>query len=332
MNITKVLAVLFLAASCCSGAEITPVNNRDYLNACVSLIDSARQSVKLSELYYKPDVSPRKIEKALLRAVERRVSVKVLLDDSIPENASAVKLLNRRGVPASLDAPKRQNHNKFIVVDGRSVLLGSTNLSGKSISENNETNVLISDEGAAAYYSGYFDYLYGSCRGQAPRYTGRGKGMLPLSPKRYFFAVKDILEAPHKKIGVIMYNMRSYPGGKKPNPAQQLLVSLVSAAAKGAEVRVVLEKSGHDEQINRSNAETAAFLKAGSVKVRFDSPEVITHAKLVLADGVAVLGSTNWGMAGFAKNEEANIELWESGAVAAYWKYFERQWNASKED
>lgn len=329
MNIRRACALLIILAAASCRAELKPVLNREYLAACTGLIDSAEKTIDVSELYFKEDPAPLKIRAALARAVKRKVAVRVLLEDAIKENPKAAEEMNSLGMAASLDSPKRQNHNKFIVADGRAVLLGSTNLSEKSIMENNEANALVTDAGIAAYYAAYFEFLYGGCLGKPPRFEGKPPRALPLGPKRYFFAVNDIISAPHKRIGVVMYNMRSYKG-RKPNPAQKLILALAAAARKGTDVRVVLEKSGHDEELNASNEETAALLRAAGVKVRFDAPETITHAKLMVADSVAVLGSTNWGMAGFAKNEECNIETWDPKAVAAYWEYFETLWNAAR--
>jgi phosphatidylserine/phosphatidylglycerophosphate/cardiolipin synthase-like enzyme len=330
----NILAVFILLLAACAAAwaetKITPVLNRDYLNACVGLIDSARSSIDVSQLYFQDDEFTAKVKNALYRARARKVYVRVLLEGFIKENTAAINEFRKKGIDAGMDSPKRQNHNKFLVADGKAVLLGSTNMSEKSINENNEANVLIDDPAIGQYYSSYFDFLYSGAHGYAPYYKGGAKRVLPFSPKKYFYAVVEILQAPHKKIGVVMYNMRSYPG-KKPNPAEKLIYALEKAAGSGADVRVILENSDYDKEINRSNLESAAFLKKSLVKVRFDSPKVITHAKLIVADGVAVLGSANWGMAGFAKNEEVNVEIWDRPAVDAYWSYFEELWKNSRE-
>jgi len=64
--------------------------------------------------------------------------------------------------------------------------------------------------------------------------------------------------------------------------------------------------------------------------VRFDDPAVITHAKMLVTDECALLGSTNWGMAGFSKNREANAIIMDREAVKECRKYFEELWKKCK--
>ena len=59
-----------------------------------------------------------------------------------------------------LDGPKRTSHAKLIIIDGKIVVIGSTNLSHYGIDMNGEANVIIHDEKVATYFEGYFEGIW----------------------------------------------------------------------------------------------------------------------------------------------------------------------------
>lgn len=93
---------------------------------------------------------------------------------------------------------------------------------------------------------------------------------------------------------------------------------LVSARQRGVNVTVILEKprSSRDD-LNRENLHTAAILARGGVKVFFDSPNVVTHAKAVVIDDRYVyIGSHNLTQSALTRNNELSVLL-DSPEIAA---------------
>lgn len=305
----------------------TPILNREFLTAYTNLIDSAKASICMAYLYINEDQTTALIKETLKNAVERGVKVKVLLDDKNSANAKTVMELNGLGIEAKLDSPRDQLHCKLIVVDGAKVLLGSTNLSSRSIDENNETNILLDCLETGKYFGNYFDNLWNNAPKRQKIYfdVGACPGITPVCDSRYFTDVRSIILNSKNRIGIILYNCRYYKDADS-NPENDLLNALVAMAGKGRNIRVLLEKSDFDENVNKTNEETAQYLRANGIQVRFDSAETLTHAKLVLADGTAVVGSANWGMAGFSKNRETNIAVKDKKISERYWSYFENIW------
>ena len=135
----------------------TLVLDSNYKDIALSLINSANSSIILavySAKYY-PDY-PNPLLDALCQAKSRGVKVEVVLDDELDYNKETLAYLKSCGVDAKLDSPKTRLHAKFLVVDGKLVLLGSTNWSYSSLNLNHEVDVLISDSGIARQLKNYF--------------------------------------------------------------------------------------------------------------------------------------------------------------------------------
>jgi phosphatidylserine/phosphatidylglycerophosphate/cardiolipin synthase-like enzyme len=102
----------------------------------------------------------------------------------------------------------------------------------------------------------------------------------------------------------------------------QIIVQLVRAHRRGADVRVLLDPN------QAYNVHSEAMLRAGGVAVRwYPVPRgVLLHAKIGLFDGELVLGSANWTRSGLGVNHELDIETQDPQAVAAYGSRFESDW------
>ncbi len=95
---------------------------------------------------------------ALSKAAERGVRVRLKYDDrqreKIPQMARALGLMRKRGVQLiPIRCPEQESmHNKFVVVDGRTVVTGSFNLTVSAVLYNWENMVRIDDPNVAAAY------------------------------------------------------------------------------------------------------------------------------------------------------------------------------------
>ena len=93
------------------------------------------------------------IAKAVLSAHKRGVKVQVILDKGQRKDkySSATFFLNQ-GVPVRIDAKHAIAHNKVMIIDGETVITGSSNFT-KAAEENNAENLLvIRDNNLASLY------------------------------------------------------------------------------------------------------------------------------------------------------------------------------------
>ena len=318
-----------LYATAQSAVDIAPVCNRQYLEACRSLIDSAKKAVCISHFYFKNDPTTRILRHALERAVNRGVSVRILLEDSIAENAVAVRELSDIGAYAKLDTPSTKLHTKLIVVDGSSCLLGSTNFSEYSIRSNNEVNILIKNSKIAKIYQDYFERAWEDIPHDGIDETGQAPDEVKaVFDRDYFLEALSMIRNAKKKIAVILYMAHFTPNFYESRP-NRLLRALAEAKRNGVDVRVMVEKSNHDPKLNEMNEPVTAYLRDHGVQTRFESPEITTHAKLLVCDDSVLLGSTNWVLSALSHNREANIRIRKKDLTQNFRDYFEELWSKS---
>ena len=151
--------LLFSAASPVFAAEVSQVPARDYAAVAEREIDAAQSSIRLY-LYlfgFQPAQSesgPARLARALVRAQKRGVRVDVVLDrgsepgDSRDKNGAAATFLLRSGLAVAFSSGPVL-HAKALVVDEKSVLVGSSNWTSSAFVENAEADVLVRSTEAA---------------------------------------------------------------------------------------------------------------------------------------------------------------------------------------
>ena len=145
--------------------------DKQYYPAALKAIEEAKESINFAvfQIRYYPEhpQSPSNLLiDRLVLAAKRGVNVEVCLEQSKgynPENTldnlKVAYKLTAGGVKVYLDNPKKTLHAKFLVVDRRLVLLGSTNWSYYSLSNNWETNLLVDSRKIAEEMFVYFETI-----------------------------------------------------------------------------------------------------------------------------------------------------------------------------
>jgi phosphatidylserine/phosphatidylglycerophosphate/cardiolipin synthase-like enzyme len=114
--------------------------------------------------------------------------------------------------------------------------------------------------------------------------------------------------------------------GTRGNMPRRIAEELVRARHRGVEVTVILERdNGRKGGVTEDNRETAAFLADGGVRVFFDSPSVVTHAKCAVIDGRYIfLGSHNLTQAALRHNNELSVLIDSPEMAAEVASYMDR--------
>lgn len=133
------------------GAKL--LKDQDYFPALLEEIDKARQEIALTVFFFKTnglrDNRPDRILVHLREAVRRGVRVDAVIEqgkerDNVSEvNADTARKLRAAGIRVCMDAPDRTMHTKMIVIDRRTLIIGSHNLTQSALKYNREVSIRI---------------------------------------------------------------------------------------------------------------------------------------------------------------------------------------------
>jgi phosphatidylserine/phosphatidylglycerophosphate/cardiolipin synthase-like enzyme len=293
------------------------------------LIENAQTSVCMTEFEFVSGDKPDTIEAALIGAAQNEINVKVLMDDLIDHNAGFVSRLKAGGVDAKLNWAKTA-HAKMIVIDNRVAMIGSTNLSTSSMHYNREVNLFFSEKGAVNAAR-----LYCNSRHEDPE-KWRDHVAPSTGPITFYGdgkiddALTDAVKAAQEKIIAVVFAVNANTNFEE-GPVMDFIIELGAADKRGVDVEVVLERSDFDESLNAINQEAAAILEEKGVTVRFDELNRITHAKLLVADGEAVVSTGNWTYHGFVQNHDVAVRTSDPDAVESLRAYVQELFDGSED-
>lgn len=143
-------------------SKVELVVSGEYCDALCSLLGEARERVDVVMFdwrWYKEDFSSRasRVNQAFVAAVRRGVEVRALVNYE-----RIVPRLSALGVKAKAFEQSRLLHAKVVVVDRRTALVGSHNLTENAMSENVEVSVLLREGGVPASLALFFETIWQS--------------------------------------------------------------------------------------------------------------------------------------------------------------------------
>ena len=148
--------------------DVQLVTDAQYFQTAKKMIQEAKVSIQVMMFemrYYDehPNTPSNLLIKELIDAKKRGVKVEAILevredeDRTIKSNRLTGKILSGGGVEVIYDPLFKTTHAKFMVVDGRLTLLGSTNWTYYALTSNNEASVLIRSQELARAIIDYFN-------------------------------------------------------------------------------------------------------------------------------------------------------------------------------
>lgn len=129
--------------------SITPIFSPDDGEMIPALIDGAGESIDI-EIYV---FSSRDVVEALERAKSRGVRIRIIIERNVvgDDNDAIFRELASKGFDVRYASKAyKLTHSKFIIIDGKEVLVGSHNLSNSALYKNREASVIIRDSPAVA--------------------------------------------------------------------------------------------------------------------------------------------------------------------------------------
>lgn len=282
----------------------------------VSMIDSASSSIDLAVFEF----ALMRVARALVRAQERGVAVRMVYD-SREEEQPAIKLLKEHQVPIRGDERSAFMHNKFMLIDQRTVWTGSTNLApgGIYIADNNAIS-FTSPELAAEYRKEmdemFVDGLFGV---RSPSNTNRDWMTVDRGVRvQVRFAPEDsCMERVMEAVRGAKKSIRFLAFAFTSKPLADAMIERINAGVKVEGIFESRHAGWKDTKIGPLNA-------AGA-KVRFDdNPDTLHHKVIVVDDRYVLTGSFNFSE-GADKSNDENLLVIDNRTIA---KAFVREFNA----
>jgi len=155
----KILALVFILTSSYTGfsyeiiwndpaAKVSYIHQREYYETMIGLIKKAKQSIVMSMYFIDytlrgEESLPVNMVNELVKAKNRGVTVKVILENTVTLNKRAYNKLIENGIEVHWDHNSQITHSKLVVIDDKFVVIGSTNWTDRALRMNNEASVLI---------------------------------------------------------------------------------------------------------------------------------------------------------------------------------------------
>jgi len=328
--------------------SVTPLVNGDAAYPeMVQAIDSAERSIGFETYIFKFDDVGREFVAALKRAVERGVEVRVLVDGvgqvySWPPIARA---LQAAGIPYArfmyslwpwrMPYLNLRNHQKILVIDGKTGFTGGMNISAANRTETAPRRIVrdihFKVEGplvahlTEAFADDWHITTKESLVGESwfPPLTGNGNVVargIPSGPHESVERVRWIIAAAISEARQSLRIMTPYF-----LPDETLAAGLRLAALRGVEVDIILP-----EKTNLAFVTWAAMARLDEligVGCRiWLGPPPFNHSKLTLVDDRwALVGSSNWDPRSLILNFEFNVECHGARLVRQLDEVFEAE-------
>jgi len=152
---------------------VKPVFSTQYAEEALQLINGAQKSIKvvMFEAAYYPKY-PNSPSNLILRAIKQKanegIEVKLILEGGEKflgkrfqkELKEVLELFTNSKVKVKLDRKGINTHAKFLLVDDKKLLIGSTNWTYYGLQKNNESNVLIISRQIGEKFAHYFNSLW----------------------------------------------------------------------------------------------------------------------------------------------------------------------------
>lgn len=288
----------------------------DGVDAVLALIDAAATSLLLKQ--FKVQSEP--VQAALLRAHDRGVSVRVMLNPHTSGgdrwNDAVFSQLQEHGIDVRWTSEAfAVTHEKSMVIDGREALIATFNLADKYFSETRDYGIVTSSPAAVQQVIEGFDADWQRAEFDPDLEVGlvwssrHSRGQMA----RLIDGAGDELLVQHPKFVDAV-----------------ILDRLLAARERGARVHVLCGgKHGISDWDIYDTFSSLRLLERGGVKVRRQK-HLKLHAKLIVVDRrSALIGSMNIDRSAFDLRRELGIETDAPEVIARCCEFFHDDWHAA---
>ena len=308
------------------------VGGEEKLDALVEAIDSAREHVHLEYYILEPDAVGTRVRDALIGALERGVSVRVLLDavGSARAGRRFLAPLRRAGGRVARFHPFRamllrpllnlRTHRKIAVIDGRIGLVGGINLCAEVDARHHpeawhDYHLRIEGRGVGWLQALFAeDWLYVTREALAERdlYPDMPGGA--LAAQVLASGPDSDAEVIHRAFLQAIHDARQRIWLVTPYfvPGEAALMALGNAAMRGVEVRLLVPRRSDARLVDYAGRSYFDELMARSVQIWQYQPGMLHGKALLVDDDLSIVGTANFDPRSFRLNFEVALAVYDA--------------------
>ncbi|MCB9432979.1 MAG: hypothetical protein H6668_13465 [Ardenticatenaceae bacterium] len=275
------------------------------------------------------DLDAEPIVNALITLEGRGVKVRVVTDEDNAE-LSSIRRLRRNGISVIEDKRRALMHNKFIVVDGRFLWVGSMNFTTNGVYCNNNNIVRFDAPELAANYTTEMDEMYDQqlFGPDSPNNTPHEQLVIHgIQVENYFSPEKEVapiiaraVARAQQEILILAFTFTD----------DQIGEAILGRADAGIPVRGVFETAGADIEFSYYTIMKDAGI--ANVEVRKDGNSRVMHHKVIIIDRETVIfGSFNFSDSANRRNDENIIIVHDPTFTSFFVEEFGFVWDEASE-
>lgn len=327
------------------GNSITPYDGgRSAYDAMVAAIDDAKSTVALTTYIFQADQAGRKIIAALVRARERGLDVKVLVDavGNMYGLRPVSNLLRRNNIDVAVFNPARfswrlaffnlRTHRKLLILDGKRAFAGGMNIRKHHLDDAvkgqkvRDTHFGLEGPIVGQMTEAFADdWVFSNQAELDPKIW-----MPPLDHRPGTIVARSIPDGPDEPLQKTSMVMESALASARKHvqiltpyflPEQALVAALRQAALRGVKIDIVFPAKSNLPFFSLAALAGIRPLIEAGCGVHL-SPAPFDHSKLMIVDGTWVMfGSSNWDARSLKLNFEFNVECFDEafGEQMATW-------------
>lgn len=270
------------------------------------------------------------IYQAILDAHLRGVAVRIVADDDHglhDSKSEALRDLQAAGVPVVDDGRSGLMHNKFMILDGKTVWTGSWNYTINGSYRNNNNVFVMHSAAAASAYEGEFNEMF-----ERGEFGTRSRDDGIANFRQGEAEVSIIFAAEGDEIGALKAEIkraaRSIQFMTFVFSLERLAEAiLLQAAHEGIVVQGIFEKRNSTASWSQLPA-----LHCAGAAMRQDGNRYILHHKVIIIDEQTVItGSFNFSQSAAQSNDENIVIIRDATIAGLYLDEWKRIWDSALE-
>lgn len=274
-----------------------------------TLIDSAQTSLDVQMYLF----TVRALADKVVAAKNRGVAVRVILDPDEAGNQAVTPTFTSGGVTWKNASTVYQfSHAKYLVIDRTTAVIMSMNFNIDAMNNERNYGMVDKDPEDVADVQAIFEQDWALANGQTPPAPDLSCTRLIVSPTNAQQRLYETIYAAHSTLDIeALYITDS-----------SLRTAITNAKNHGANVRIILEDPSDQPQ----NAQAATYFGGLGIPVKYVTNQFYLHAKLIISDGIAFVGSQNLSSTALSGNREVGALVFEPGPEQLIQHQFDADW------